>query len=61
MIGLGDMPVGIGGLNGLTRWAIIDEPDPDKRIPPLIPDKLLKMFDAVLEPKTSDRECGSVG
>ena len=51
IIALCDMPTGIGGLNGLTRWAVLDEHDASKRVPPLIPNKLLKVLDAVIEPK----------
>ena len=45
-----DMPTGLAGANGLTRWVVLDEAE-DQRIPPLIPNKLLIHFNAVLEPK----------
>ena len=45
-----DMPAGFAGVNGMTRWVVLDE-EPDQKIPPLIPNKLLIHFDAVIEPK----------
>ena len=45
-----DMPTGIGGLNGITTWVVLDEL-PGQPVPPLLPIKLLKMLDAVHEPK----------
>ena len=50
-IAICDMPTGLAGLNGITRWAILDEKDPGQRVPPLISIKLLKLLDAVHEPK----------
>ena len=50
------MPTGLAGLNGITRWAILDDEgdhmcDPARRTPPLLPIKLLKALDAVHESK----------
>ena len=44
------MPTGLAGANGLTRWVVLDEAE-GQRIPPLIPNKLLIHFNAVLEPR----------
>jgi len=49
-IGLCDIPTGIAGLNGLTRWVILDDSDTPNKYPPLLPIKILKLLDAVLEP-----------
>ena len=51
IVAICDMPTGLAGLNGITRWAVLDEPDTKQRVPPLVPIKLLKMLDAVHEPK----------
>ena len=40
-----DMPTGLAGLNGITRWAVVEDPSKDQAVPPLIPIKLLKMLD----------------
>ena len=53
VVGLCDMPTGIAGINGITRWAILDEPDDSQKVPPLLPNKLFKALDAVIEPKHS--------
>ena len=45
------MPTGLAGVDGLSRWVDLDEPDPKRRVPPLIPITLLKELDAVIEPK----------
>ena len=51
VIAVCEMPCGIAGLNALTSWVVLDESDPDQRVPPLLPINLLKIFDAVHEPK----------
>jgi len=48
-IGLCFVPTGIAGVNGITRWCILHE-EKDEKIPPLLPIKLLKALDAVVEP-----------
>ena len=45
------MPTGLAGVNGVSRWVILDEPDSKQNIPPLIPITLLKELDAVIEPR----------
>ena len=45
------MPTGLAGVNGVSKWVVLDEPDPNHRVPPLIPITLLKELDAVIEPK----------
>ena len=40
-----DMPTGLAGLNGVTRWVVVQDPSQDQAVPPLIPIKLLKMLD----------------
>ncbi len=47
-----DIPTGIAGLNGLTRWVVLEESDPNQKVPPLLPIKLLKALDAVIETRT---------
>ena len=47
-IAMCDIPTGIAGVNGLTRWVVLDE-EPGQKIPPLIPNKLLLQLDAVIE------------
>ena len=49
-IAMCDMPTGFAGVNGMTRWVVLDE-EPDQKIPPLIPNKLLISLDAVIEPR----------
>ena len=44
-----DMPTGIAGVNGLTRWMILDDPGEEK-IPPCVPNTLLIKLDARIEP-----------
>ena len=44
-----DMPTGIAGINGLTRWMILDDPE-EERIPPCVPNTLLMQLDACVEP-----------
>ena len=52
MIAICDMPTGVAGLNGITRWAVLDDAgDPSRRTPPLVPIKLLKTLDTVHEAK----------
>ena len=51
VIAVCEMPCGIAGLNAFTSWVVLDEADPDQRVPPLLPINLLKGFDAVHEPK----------
>ena len=45
VLALCDMPTGLAGLNGVTRWAVVEDPSENQRVPPLIPIKLLKMLD----------------
>ena len=47
VLALCDMPTGLAGLNGVTRWAVVEDPSEDQRVPPLIPIKLLKMLDGL--------------
>ncbi len=46
-----EMPCGIAGMNALTTWVVLDEPDDSQRVPPLLPIRILKDLDAVHEPK----------
>ena len=46
-----DIPTGLAGIDGLSRWVVLDDPHPDHRTPPLLPIKLLKALDAVHESK----------
>ena len=41
---LADMPMGLGGVNGLTRFVILADPDEHQRVPPLHPNKLCRKF-----------------
>ena len=50
MIGIADVPTGIATLPGLTRWVILEDASEDSKTPPLVPIKLLKLFDAKIEP-----------
>ena len=45
------MPTGLAGVNGVSQWVVLDEPDPKHRVPPLIPINMLKDLDAVIEPR----------
>ena len=45
-----DMPVGIAGLNGVSRWVVIADPI-NSPVPPLIPINLMKQLDCVHEVK----------
>ena len=41
IIAIADFPHGFGGINGLTRWAIADDPAIGKETPPLVPNNLI--------------------
>ena len=32
-----DIPVGVAGCNGLQQWAVVRDPSPSNRVPPLLP------------------------
>ena len=42
-----DVPKGFVGVNGLTRWAVVEDKSMEAKVPPLIPIKLLKDLDVV--------------
>ena len=46
-----EMPAGIGGVIGLTRWTVLEEPSLEARVPPLLPIKFLKAMDCAHYPK----------
>ena len=47
---LADMPTGFAGCNGVTRWVVVEDTDPNNATPPLIPNRILKRLDASNEP-----------
>ena len=50
-IAMCDIPTGFAGLNGVTRWVVLDDGTPSQKVPPLLPIKLLKHLDTVHEAK----------
>eukprot|EP00973_Karenia_brevis_P036124 4981425-Karenia_brevis.AAC.1 len=44
--------MGVAGVSGICHWLIVEDP-PGHRTPPLVPISLVKVWDAVLEPKQS--------
>ena len=50
--GMAEVPVGIAGVPGLCRFVISEDPSEKAATPQLVPIKLLKQFDSVIEPMT---------
>ena len=48
---LADVPTGLASVNGVSRWLVVEDTSMENRVPPLIPIKLLKHLDSVIETK----------
>jgi hypothetical protein len=62
-VALCDVPTGLASLSGITRWLVTEDPNSNEKAytPPLMPIKLLKDLDAIIEPKTKKMTFRSAG
>ena len=49
MVGLCEMPMGVGGVSSSMEWQICEDPDPEQPVPPLLPISYIRNSDSLID------------